>query len=49
MGWVNPYGSQVPAFVGWVPEPPLLYVQVRVELAVGRVWDEKFFVQVNQC
>jgi len=45
-------------FAGRVWEPALLYVlggcglnllRVRVELAAGRVRDEKFFVRVNEC
>jgi len=36
-GRLNPRGLQVPAFAGRVGEPALFCVQVRVELAVGRV------------
>jgi len=48
-GQVNPRGLRVPAFVGRVWEPALLYVRVQVELAAGTGWagNEKFLVQVK--
>ena len=60
MGRVNPHGLWVPAFVGQVWEPALLYMRVRVqvelaagqaqvELAAGAGRDEKFLLQVSKC
>jgi len=40
VGWVNPHGLEVPAFVGQVREPAKLCMQVQAQ-------DKKFLLQVT--
>jgi len=47
-GRVSPCGLRVPAYAGQVREPAELCMQVRAQVELGAVRDEKFFARVTE-